>query len=335
MVSWLKNSGKDRDVVVSSRVRLARNLSNYNFPVKMTLADMEGVYNDVVSALSSPEFTSFKIKDVPYLEKIMLVEKHVISPALIKKNEGSGFSMTKDETETVMINEEDHIRIQVLDSGLSLENAWKKADDLDNVLEEKVEYAFDEKVGYLTACPTNLGTGMRASVMIHIPALELIEQVNQVLSPVSQFGLAVRGVYGEGSKAMGSLYQISNQVTMGDREETIIKKIESIAGQISEKERMARKYLLENDRTEFEDRIFRAYGILKNARKISHEEAVRLLSYLKLGIDAGLIENNEINKLDKLFIGIQPASIQFAERKEMDMNDRDIKRADILRYEIK
>lgn len=334
MVSWLKNSGKDRDVVVSSRVRLARNLSNYNFPIKMTSVDMDEVYKDVVAALGDGDFTSFRISDIPYLEKIMLVEKHVISPALIEKNE-SGFSMTEDETETVMINEEDHIRIQVLDSGLSLENTWKRADELDDLLEGSVEYAYNEKVGYLTACPTNLGTGMRASIMIHLPALEMIRQVNKVLAPVAQFGLAVRGVYGEGTKAMGSLYQISNQVTMGDREETIIRKIENIAGQISEKERMARKYLLENDRTNYEDRIFRAYGILKNARKISHEEAAKLLSYVKLGVDAEIIKDNDINDLDKLFIEIQPASIQFAERKEMDANERDIKRADILRDEIK
>lgn len=334
MVSWLKNTGKDRDVVVSSRVRLARNMSDYNFPVKMTIEDMDGVYDAVVSALPSDEFVSSKIKDIPYLEKIMLVEKHVISPALIEKNEGGGFSMTEDETETIMINEEDHIRIQVLDSGLSLESAWKRADELDNILEGKVDYAFDEKVGYLTACPTNLGTGMRASIMIHLPALELTRQVNQVLSPVAQFGLTVRGVYGEGSKAMGSLYQISNQITMGEREETIIRKIESIAGQISEKERLARKYLLENDRTDYEDKIFRAYGILKNARKISHEEAAKLLSYLKLGTGTGIIKGNDINELDKLFISIQPASIGFAEGKEMNMNERDIKRANILRNEI-
>lgn len=334
MVSWLNNSGKDRDVVVSSRVRLARNLSSYNFPVKMNSEDMDGVYEDVVSALKGEEFTSFRIKDIPYLEKMMLVEKHVISPALIEKIEGGGFSMTGDETETVMINEEDHIRIQVLDSGLSLENAWKRADELDNLLERTVDYAFNEKVGYLTACPTNLGTGMRVSIMIHLPALEITRQVNNVLSTVTQFGLAVRGVYGEGTKATGSLYQISNQITMGDREESIVRKIENIAAQISEKERMARKYLLEKDRTGFEDRIFRAYGILKNARKISQEEAVKLLSYVKLGIDAGIIENNDINELDKLFIGIQPASIQFAERKEMNMDERDIKRATILRDEI-
>ncbi len=334
MVSWLNNSGKDRDVVVSSRVRLARNLSSYNFPVKMTSEDMDGVYEDVVSALKGEEFTSFRIKDIPYLEKMMLVEKHVISPALIEKIEGGGFSMTGDETETVMINEEDHIRIQVLDSGLSLENAWKRADELDNLLERTVEYAFNEKVGYLTACPTNLGTGMRVSIMIHLPALEITRQVNNVLSTVTQFGLAVRGVYGEGTKAMGSLYQISNQITMGNREESIVRKIENIAAQISEKERMARKYLLEKDRTGFEDRIFRAYGILKNARKISQEEAAKLLSYVKLGINAGIIENNDINELDKLFIGIQPASIQFAERKEMNMDERDIKRATILRDEI-
>jgi protein arginine kinase len=270
-----------------------------------------------------------------YLEKMMLVEKHVISPALIEKIEGGGFSISGDETETVMINEEDHIRIQVLDSGLSLEAAWKRADELDNLLESTLEYAYDGKVGYLTACPTNLGTGMRASIMIHLPALEISKQVNNVLSTVAQFGLAVRGVYGEGTKARGSLYQISNQITMGDREETIVRKIENIAGQISEKERMARKYLLEKDRIGYEDRIFRAYGILKNARKISHEEAAKLLSYVKLGIDVGIIENNDINELDKLFIGIQPASIQFAERKEMNMDERDIKRADVLRYEIK
>lgn len=331
MITWLKNTGEDRDVIVSSRIRLARNLDNYNFPIKISLGEANQINNEIASAIEREKYDKFRIKDIPNLEGKMLVEKHIISPALLQRPDISGFAMSRDETETIMINEEDHIRIQVIDSGLSLANLWRKADEIDNTLEHKLDYAFDEKVGYLTSCPTNLGTGLRASVMLHMPALEITKQISKVLATISQFGLAVRGVYGEGTKAMGSLYQISNQTTLGDSEETIIKKIENISKQIAQKERVTRKMLLEKNRVEFEDRIFRAYGILKNARMISTDEAVRLLSYFKLGICAEYFEKYNINDIDRLFIEIQPASIQFLSRQDMNDIERDIYRAKIIR----
>lgn len=334
MIFWLKDSGEYRDVVVSSRIRLARNLDNYKFPIRIGMDEAKHVYDDVIKSLDKNKYLDFKIKDIPLIERNMLVEKHIISPALLYNPNISGFAMSEQEDETIMINEEDHLRIQVLDSGLSLKKAWEKADGLDNQLENKLRYAYDERIGYLTSCPTNLGTGLRASVMLHLPAMEMTKEINKVLTTIAQFGLAVRGVYGEGSKALGSLYQISNQSTLGDNEETIIKKIDHLIRQIAEKERISRKNIFEKNSINFEDKIFRAYGILKNTRIISTDEAVRLISFLKLGISAGLITDNSINDMDKLFIEIQPASLQYINRKEMNDMERDIKRAEVLRNKI-
>jgi protein arginine kinase len=333
LISWLKDEGDYRDVVVSSRIRLARNLDNYKFPAKLTKEESEDVFKDISNAIED-RYILFRSRDIPKIEREMLIEKHVISPALLHRIDISGFGMSSDESETVMINEEDHLRLQVLSSGLSLENAFNKANEIDDIIEKRVSYAFDEKIGYLTACPTNIGTGLRASVMLHLPALEMNKQITKVLSTVSQFGLAVRGVYGEGTKAMGSLYQISNQVSLGDTEETIIKKIENISKQIADKERALRKSMVEKSNFEFEDKIYRAYGILKNARMITAEEAVRLISYLKLGISTEVLKNNNINEMDKLFIEIQPSSIQFLNRQEMTERERDIKRAEVLRNKL-
>lgn len=334
MIFWLQDCGEYRDVVVSSRIRLARNLDNYRFPIKIGADEAKQVYEDVTGSLDKNRYLNFKIKDIPMIERNMLVEKHIISPALLNTPNISGFAMSEQEDVTIMINEEDHIRIQVLDSGLSLKKAWEKADILDNQLGNSLKYAFDEKIGYLTSCPTNLGTGLRASVMLHLPAMEMTKEINKVLTTIAQFGLAVRGVYGEGSKALGSLYQISNQSTLGDSEETIIKKIDHLTRQICEKERATRKNLFEKGAISFEDKIFRAYGILKNSRIISTDEAVRLLSFLKLGVTSELISDNSINDLDKLFIEIQPASLQYASRKEMNDMERDIKRAEVIRHKI-
>ncbi|MDP3387013.1 MAG: protein arginine kinase [Eubacteriales bacterium] len=334
MIFWLKDMGEFRDVVVSSRIRLARNLDNYRFPIRIGTDEARQVYDDVIRSLDKNKYLSFKMKDIPVIERNMLVEKHIISPALLHTPNISGFAMNEQEDETIMINEEDHIRIQVLDSGLALKKAWKKADEIDNQLGNSLRYAYDEKIGYLTSCPTNLGTGLRVSVMLHLPAMEMTKEINKVLTTITQFGLAVRGVYGEGTKALGSLYQISNQSTLGDSEETIIKKIDHLTRQIAEKERITRKNIFEKSAVSFEDKIFRAYGILKNTRIISTDEAVRLISFLKLGIASGLITDNNINDMDKLFIEIQPASLQYISRKEMNDMERDIKRAEIIRNKI-
>ncbi len=334
MILWMRNSGEFRDVVVSSRIRLARNLDNYKFPNRIGVDEAKLVYDDVTKSLDKKKYLDFKIKDIPIIERKMLVEKHIISPALLYTPNISGFAMSEQEDETIMINEEDHIRIQVLDSGLSLKKSWEKADELDNQLGNSLKYAYDEKIGYLTSCPTNLGTGLRASVMLHLPAMEMTKEINKVLATIAQFGLAVRGVYGEGTKALGSLYQISNQSTLGDSEETIIKKIDHVTRQIADKERIIRENIFKKSAISFEDKIFRAYGILKNTRVISTDEAVRLISFLKLGITSGLITDNNINDIDKLFIEIQPASLQFMSRKEMSDMERDIKRAEVIRNKI-
>ena len=331
MINWLKETGEERDIIVSSRVRLARNLDSCFFPGRMETTTAVKVYQNISEALEHKTFQSFRLKDIPEIERNMLVEKHIISPALTLTSELSGFAMNQNESQSVLINEEDHIRIQTLTSGLSLREAWDQADELDDRLESKLNYAFDEKVGYLTACPTNLGTGLRASVMIHLPALEMTKEINKVFMTISQFGLAVRGVYGEGTKALGSLYQISNQSTLGDGEEIIIKKIENLSRQIASKERETRKRLIERNTVLLEDKIFRAYGILKHARSITADEAVRLMSLIKLGVGLELITDCTMNEIDRLYVDIQPASIQYLQRQEMDNMERDVKRAELLR----
>ncbi len=334
-MKWIANEGDERDVVVSSRVRLARNLKEWYFPSRMTPLQGSEVYEKIVNSANYGETNAFKMKDIPKIEQHMLVEKHVISPTLLMNQEISGFIMNKDETETIMINEEDHIRIQVLTAGLSLQQSYLKANQIDDFLESHLNYAFDEKLGFLTACPTNLGTGLRASVMLHLPALEMTKEINQLITMLNQFGLAVRGVYGEGTKALGSLYQLSNQSTLGDKEEGIVQKIEQLCRQIAAKEKDSRKKLLENNGVYFEDKIYRAYGLLKHTRTISAEEAVKLISLVKLGINLGLIENNTIELMDQLFVQIQPANIQYLSRQEMTSDERDVKRAQILRERIK
>lgn len=332
----MQNSIND-DVVVSSRIRLARNLKNEKFPIKMTPDEAQAVVEKIKNAVLDSnttlanDYTFFKMKDIPDIEQNVLIEKHLISPALSKNEDMSAFMLSKDEKSTIMINEEDHIRLQVLGNGLCLDKCWDKADKIDDVLEEKLEYAFDNELGYITSCPTNLGTGMRASVMLHLPALALTNQIEKVLLAVSQIGIAVRGVYGEGTKSMGDLFQISNQGTLGASEQTLIDRINQISMQIVEKERNTRKYLLENNKNYVENEIYRAYGLLKYSRILSTSEAMKLLSYLKLGVNLDIIKDMKNEDIDKLMIRVQANNISYEARENFSAKERDYKRAEILR----
>ncbi len=233
-----------------------------------------------------------------------------------------------------MINEEDHIRIQTIEDGLSLRECWEISNNVDDIIEENVDYAFDNELGYITACPTNIGTGMRASVMLHLPALSITNQIDKLLYGVSQLGVAVRGVYGEGTKSIGHLYQISNQGTLGVSEETLIEKINQIVMQIIEKENKTRDHLLKNNYDDLEDDFYRAYGLLTNARKISSDEAMKLLSLIKLGSEMGITPMVKGKNIYRLMVWSQPNNISTIEEKELSPKERDKKRAEIIRSEL-
>lgn len=340
MISWLVGEGKEKDIVLSSRIRLARNIENIKFPFLMTEAEAKNIIKTVGDAIVNNsktidnKFELFEIEQLSPLERNIFVEKHIISPNLLGKPNISAFLLRKDERVTIMLNEEDHIRIQVLLPGLNLEEGWAINNEIDDILDNRMKYAFDEKYGYLTCCPTNVGTGLRASVMVHLPGLVMTGYINQVLQAVSQLGLTVRGLYGEGSSALGNLFQISNQTTLGESEEDIIQKLKSIVLQIITKERHAMLGLLNNKKIEIEDKVFRSLGILQNSRIISTKESMELLSNVRMGINMNILKDIDLNTINSLMIEIQPASIQNQSEQELTVAERDTKRSEIIREKM-
>jgi protein arginine kinase len=328
------SSLKNNDIVITSRIRLARNLKNYKFPIYMTESESNSVINEIYNAVSKHEnYKLTYMKDLSDVKKNSLIENHIISPALANKRNEGAFLLSPDGKTSVMINEEDHIRIQTIEDGLSLKECWKLSNEVDDIIEESVDYAFDRELGYITACPTNIGTGMRASVMLHLPALSITNQIDKLLYGVSQLGVAVRGVYGEGTKSIGHLYQISNQGTLGASEETLIDKINQIVMQIIDKEKNTREHLMKNNYDDLEDDFCRAYGLLTNARKMTVDEAMKLLSLIKLGSEMGITPMVKGKNIYQLMIWIQPNNISTIDA-ELSPKDRDKKRAEIIRREL-
>jgi len=323
-------------VVVSSRVRLARNLKDYPFPNKIDEHQASELVDRVVRTVKEgntvlkDNLTPVIIKNKSMLEKEVLLEKHLISKELLNENNGAAL-IQEDETISIMINEEDHLRIQVLMKGLSLLQAYDLCDKVDDVLEERLKYAFSENLGYLTACPTNIGTGLRASVMLHLPALVELGYMGGILESAGQIGLAVRGLYGEGTKSIGSLFQISNQLTLGRKEEEIVGNIIGISKQIVERELEAEKILRKRMGLFLDDRISRSLGILRFSKVMGTEEAMNHLSNIKVGIGIGIVKGIENSEVDNLMIKVQPAN-QAMIAKEAK---RDDKRADYLREAFK
>src|SRR5678816_1448772 len=289
---WLRGDGPQSDIVVSSRVRLARNLRNFAFPGWAKKADRTAILECIKPAVESlPEMAdanSVYSQDLSALEKQVLVERHLISREHAAKGAGSAVVMNRRQTLSVMVNEEDHLRMQSIRSGLQLRQAFKLVDKVDSALEGKLDFAYDTKLGYLTACPTNVGTGMRASAMLHLPGLVLSELINQVIQAVNKIGLAVRGLYGEGTEAMGNLFQISNQTTLGEKEEEIVSRPSKVIETIIEKEHDARQMLIQKKPDTLWDQIGRAYGVLTYAHAMTSKEALNLLSVMKLGVDLGV-----------------------------------------------
>jgi len=331
---WYKEKNDD-GIIVSTRVRLARNLSKFPFPnaisqegAKMCSGEIKKAIFESNSTLAN-EFDAFDMSSISDMEKTVLAEKHLISRELLGKNEACAL-IAKNEDMSIMLMEEDHIRIQVILGGYRLDEAYDAASRVDDVIDENVQYAFDADFGYLTSCPTNTGTGLRASVMMHLPALTMTDNMSRIISSASNFGIAVRGMYGKGSKAYGCLYQISNQVTLGLSEKEIIDKVKNIVNQIAEHEKDARKKLLENNRVYLEDKLYRAYGTLKYARSVTSKEAKALISDVMMGKNMGIINDVDENLLE-LLIMTEPAGIEEIEKKQLSPEQRDIKRAQIIR----
>lgn len=331
------NEYKDKDIVISCRIRLARNVKDFPFPILMpekNAEDLAGIVENILS--QSPEITNFSkinIDDLSTNEKRILVEKHLISPEL-GNNAYAAVFIQDDEKLSIMVNEEDHIRIQCIMEGFQLQNAYLLANDIDDILEKKLKYCFDEKYGYLTSCPTNLGTGMRASVMLHLPTLTLGNQMHSLVQTLARFGMTIRGIYGEGTEALGDLYQISNQTTLGVKEEDIISNIHDVSKEIILRERNLRYELLNNNKIYLEDKICRAFGILTNARSIDLEESMKLLSLVRLGADVGLLNTN-IRIINDLIQSIQPGILSNQYQDDLKINDIDKTRAEHIRNGLK
>ncbi|MCI8342380.1 MAG: protein arginine kinase [Firmicutes bacterium] len=338
MNKWYEDKAVDSGIVISSRVRLARNIKKYPFPGRMSDDEAKCVIKDVKDSLineRTPLGSQFRFIEVEKLaanEKRILMENHIISPVLMAKSESCGVLIKDDETISIMLNEEDHIRIQTVFPGQQIDNALSLADKIDDLIEESVEYAFSEKSGYITACPTNIGTGLRASFMVHLPALESQNRIVGVVNALGKFGITVRGTYGEGSEAFGSIYQISNQITLGASEEEIVKNIKNAVKFVEEQEMKARDSIIKNSSADFEDKIYRSYGIVTNARKISAREAMAHLSNIREGYITGILKTCELEKsLYSIMIGIQPGNIQNGMEDGTDTGKRDEKRAKYLR----
>ena len=336
---WLKGEGPNADIVISSRVRLARNIKDYPFFHWAGKKEKEEVLAVVKSAISTSKYMKgalfVKIEELGDIDKRFLVERHLMSMEHTLKDTAKALVVDEREIISVMINEEDHIRAQAIQSCFNLMETWRVIDALDSELDKKLEYSYSNRWGYLTACPTNIGTGLRASVMLHLPALVITNQIGKVLQAVNKLGVTARGLYGEGTEASGNFFQISNQVTLGHSEEDIIDNIEKLINQVLGRERSAREYLLAHNKAALYDRIWRAYGTLKSARIITSDETIRLLSLIRLGVDIKVIQDISRGTLNELFILTQPAHIQKIEGKKLSAVERDIKRADLIRTKLK
>ncbi|MBD1382793.1 protein arginine kinase [Metabacillus arenae] len=341
MSAWMSQEGPNADIVLSSRIRLARNIEKYRFPTLSSNEEAKEIlklFEEKFTEESFDELGKFefiKVDEMQPIEKRVLVEKHLISPHLAEDSPFAGCLLSANEEVSIMLNEEDHIRIQCLFPGLQLKESLKVANELDDWIEKEVDYAFDEKRGYLTSCPTNVGTGLRASVMMHLPALVLTRQMNKIIPAVNQLGLVVRGIYGEGSEALGNIFQISNQITLGKSEDDIVDDLLSVVQQLIGQERSAREALYKTSQIQLEDRVYRSYGVLANSRIIESKEASRCLSDVRLGIDLGILKDISRNILNELIILTQPGFLQQYSGGALRPNERDIRRATLIRERLK
>ena len=334
-----RRKGPHDRIVMSSRVRLARNIKDAAFPgwaKKPERVKILEVIRPAIAALSEMKDSFAESMDnLSTLDKQILVERHLISREHAAKSSGSGLVLNREETLSVMINEEDHMRMQALRPGLQIRQAWNAINQVDSELEQKLDYAFNPDLGYLTACPTNIGTGIRVSAMLHLPGLVLAEQINPIIQSVNKLGLAVRGLYGEGTEALGNVFQVSNQMTLGESENGIVERLEKVLGQIIEHEENARATLLEKKAKMVFNHIGRAYGILANAHTITSKETMNLLSLMRLGVDMGVFPGVDRSLVDELFLVTQPAHLQKQHSEKLSAEERDLLRADMVRERLK
>jgi protein arginine kinase len=336
---WLRATGPESDIVISSRIRLARNLAAFPFTNRATLyqkGELETLLRERLAKLDlEPKLDYLGLSGLSALDRQFLVERQLISRELAAADGPRGVAVAAQERVSLMINEEDHIRLQVMRSGFALEEAWQDVDQVDDRLEQKLNYAFSDDFGYLTACPTNVGTGMRSSVMVHLPALVWTKQVEKVFRALQKINLAVRGLYGEGSRASGDFYQISNQVTLGKTESTILNEIRAVIPQIITYERQARAAMLRDSKQALHDRVSRAFGTLCSATMMTSEETMDLLSNVRLGVNLQLIDEITIATVNELFIHTQPAHLQKLMGSLLDGEERNAARARYLRTRLR
>ena len=337
MANWYLQNGKESDVVVSSRVRLSRNLNGFNFLNRCSKEKQEEILGKIKEIVPSLGYglKFVKLDDLDEVTKLSLVEKHLISPEFAVKNKNVKAIIINDEENiSIMLNEDDHIKMQVFSAGQELENIMNLVVELDEKLGEMVEYAYNKNFGYLTASPVDIGTGMKASVIVHLPALTLTGNLSKVLRIVNNLGLSIKGVYGEGSQNYGDLYQISNNQTIGITEKEIIANVKNITEKIIEQERTARKYLCKNE-LELRDIVYRAFGVLTFASKLGTEECRKLLSEVKIGVDLGILNEIDDGKVRKLELYTKPGNLQKYVGKTLDGYEREIKRAEIVKQIVK
>ncbi len=337
---WLSEDGPQNHIVITSRIRFARNLRGRSFPGWAKSSERVEILDELqplvgkLDEMGGDPFIEL-MQDLSALDKQVLVERHLVSREHAAKGRGSAVAISENQSISILINEEDHLRMQALHAGFQLEEAYQQLSRIDNALEKDLDIAFDSQWGYLTACPTNLGTGLRASVMVHLPALVLSDQIGQVIQAVNKIGLAVRGLYGEGTEAMGNLFQISNQATLGESEEEIIKRLDKVALTVIRHEQNARESLAADRPRMIIDHIGRAYGVLTHAYSMASKEALNLLSHIRLGIDMGVFEESVRQLVDELVIETQPAHLQKKSSRKLAAEKRDALRAEIIRHRLK
>ena len=335
---WLKGTGPKSNIVISSRVRLARNIDKRPFSNWANAKRQKETLSEIKAAVESTSYLKgalfVRMKSTDELDRHFLMERNLISKEHMVNTENKAVVISDNEIVAIMINEEDHLRLQVIQSGFKLMEVWRMADSIDQELSKRLQFAYSPRWGYLTSCPTNTGTGLRASCMLHLPALMLADQMGKVLDAVGKLGLTVRGLYGEGTQASGNFFQVSNQVTLGRSEEDIIDNIERVINQIVVREENMRNSFLNRSKEMLSDRVFRAYGTLKSARIITSSETIRLLSAIRLGVDMGFIKDIDQRMVNELFILTQPAHLQKIDGKVLSPSERDAGRADLIREKL-
>src|SRR4051812_20461733 len=336
---WLRGSGPMSEIVISSRIRLARNVAGYSFLSRCTRHQRQAleakVRNTILDAGVVPQMLYVDLEQAPEVDRLLLVERHLISKPHASAEGARGVAVGENETVSIMVNEEDHLRLQVLRSGLRLEEAWEQINKIDDALESKLDFAFHPRFGYVTACPTNVGTGIRVSVMLHLPALKLTGEIEKVFRAAKDMRLAVRGLYGEGTEATGDFYQISNQTTLVKSEDDIISDFKHLViPKIIDYEHQARRLLAKDRTVALDDKVYRALGILRTARLIASEETLFLLSHLRMGINLGRVKDIDIPTINELFLMTQPAHLQKIQGKKLEGDLRRAARADYIRARL-